>query len=87
MLATGEVPKPKSLSLAEVLGAKIVRNAIPATAHLPTERDLAAEHRTSRVTIRESIAKLVEWGLLRVRRGSHALARALRSSRRPRRAR
>ncbi len=67
--------KPKSHGLAEVIGGEIARNLIPATAQLPTERELAGEYRTSRVTIRESIAKLVEWGLLRVRRGSGMVVR------------
>jgi len=74
-----QVVKAKSLELAEALGAQIARNSIPATAQLPPERELAEEHQTSRVTVREGIAKLVEWGLLQVRRGSGAVVRDRRS--------
>ncbi|MEZ4222099.1 MAG: GntR family transcriptional regulator [Polyangiaceae bacterium] len=72
---TGQGSKPKSLELAELIGGQIARNVIAATARMSPERELAEEHRTSRVTIRESIAKLVEWGLLHVRRGSGMVVR------------
>lgn len=71
--------KAKSLELAEIIGVAIARSAIPATARLPPERELAEEHRTSRVTVREGLAKLVDWGLLRVRRGSGTVVRDRRS--------
>lgn len=71
--------KAKSLELAEAIGVQIARNGIPATARLPAERELAEEHATSRVTVREGLAKLVDWGLLRIRRGSGAVVRDRRS--------
>jgi len=76
MIQESQGLRPKTHEdLARILGGAIARGALPVAARLPPERELAAEHHTSRVTVREALAKLVQWGLLQVRQGSGAVVR------------
>ncbi|MFD2422341.1 GntR family transcriptional regulator [Amycolatopsis pigmentata] len=63
-----EGPTPKHVQLREIL-RRAVERELPPGSPIPSERELAARYRVSRLTVRSAIGKLVEEGLLSRARG------------------
>jgi GntR family transcriptional regulator, transcriptional repressor for pyruvate dehydrogenase complex len=62
----------RSREIAGLLARRIMDGEIAPGERLPTERDLAAAHETTRNVIREALKRLETTGLVEVRRGSGA---------------
>ncbi|HWC82470.1 MAG TPA: GntR family transcriptional regulator [Pseudonocardiaceae bacterium] len=67
-------PRPKHVQLREILRALITED-LPPGAPIPSERDLAARYRVSRLTVRSAVARLVADGLLTTVRGKGTYTR------------
>jgi GntR family transcriptional regulator, transcriptional repressor for pyruvate dehydrogenase complex len=67
---TAQPPPGQATSVFEQLVAGIVSGTWPPGSRLPAERDLARQLGASRPTLRESLRRLGEWGLITTRRSS-----------------
>ena len=64
------MPQTMSQEITAKLTRRIVENAYPVGAKLPTERELALEFGVTRQVIREALKRLEAVGLVRIRQGS-----------------
>jgi GntR family transcriptional regulator len=71
---------PKYIRLARILREQIVRQVYKVGERIPSEGELGASHRMSRITVREAVDRLVQEGLLERRqgRGTYVLPQKLR---------
>ena len=69
---------PSPAPLFETLLLDIVSGRYPAGSRLPAERELARQMGASRPTLRETLRRLGEWGLISARRGSGIAVREAR---------
>lgn len=63
-------PLPKYQQLGQAIGRAIERGALPKGDALPPERDIAADMKVSRITVRKALDGLVAEGLLDRRQGA-----------------
>ena len=69
-------PLPLYQQLAELLSREIASGALEAGGRLPSEPELARQHRIGRPTVRQATELLVQRGLIERRRGSGTFVRA-----------
>lgn len=69
-------PLPLYQQLAELLSREIARGALEPGGRLPSEPELARQHRIGRPTVRQATELLVQRGLIERRRGSGTFVRA-----------
>jgi GntR family transcriptional regulator len=67
-------PSPKHVQLREIL-RHLITEDLPPGSPIPSERDLAARYRVSRLTVRSAVARLVADGLLTTVRGKGTYTR------------
>ena len=67
-------PSPKHIQLREIL-RHLITEDLPPGSPIPSERDLAARYRVSRLTVRSAVARLVADGLLTTVRGKGTYTR------------
>jgi GntR family transcriptional repressor for pyruvate dehydrogenase complex len=78
MAALVESPQPLSSSVFDKLVCDIVAGRYLPGTRLPAERDLARVLGASRPTLRESLRRLGEWGMIEARRSSGVVVREAR---------